>query len=110
MGVWKNDIPLGAYYSKDGDYIAFSAKGELYGVDNGGAGYITSDGMHVLASDLGDLGTHPWTPYNGLLFNTIGSYGSVDAMGIVQTEFDNMFVDLQYYDMDGRSEGGNNFA
>lgn len=101
MGLWKNDYPFGAYYSNDGAFIAFSAEGEMYDPNEGGSGYITSDGMQVAAADFGDLGTNPWTNNGGLLFSTIGAYGDIDAMGIIYPSYSNKI----YLDEDEESEG-----
>lgn len=104
MGLWKNDYPFGAYYSDNGDFIAFSAEGEMYSPNEGGSAYITSDGKNVASGDFGDLGSNPWTKNGGLLFNTIGAYGTVNAMGITYPVYGSTSNKI-YFDMDEESEG-----
>lgn len=60
--IWRGDIdlPLDAYFSDSGDYIAFNATGEMYWT-MGGVGFVESNG--ISKGNLfgwADLGAQPW--------------------------------------------------
>lgn len=115
IGIWRGaiDIPLDAYWSQTGEYIAFNAVGEMYSPING-MGIVNSSGItDGVIFGPSDCGMQPWSNEDSLLYNPLNEgEGGVKGLGILYTEnFDEfMFVENEYDTYPAWSPDGSRIA